>query len=245
MFLTGGNHVNLPVCYTQNYISTSWKSGSWSELLRRNKQGWCFQAYLECCGGKPWGPSAAAGPRLFQTACRVCWWHSEENRASWFLLLWPQRLSICCCCSCWHIDVLEGEAAFWLQPIGPPGSLFHKVKTTSRRIKQRLNGVSLSLSLCSHNVISRQCFSFLSRLTEQSTSFFFLHILYFMDFKPAACYSTFIPTWLSILPSGKFDISSYMNYPEDYDYLTTDSSRPLKVHCCIWHQDVGRRPIKC
>lgn len=91
-------------------------------------------AYLEYCGGKLWGLSAAADPRLSQTAWKVCWWSSGESRAFWSLLLLQRRSLIYC--SFWHMDLLWTEAKSSLQPIWMP----HRTDTQSSRRR------SLSLS---------------------------------------------------------------------------------------------------
>lgn len=63
---------------------------------------WRGRAYLEHCGSKLGGLSAAAGPPHVQAVWRVCWWPSAETRASWSLLWLRQSSPIYCCCSSWH-----------------------------------------------------------------------------------------------------------------------------------------------
>lgn len=66
-------------------------------------------------------------------------------------------------------------SAHWTSWLFVPLSQDNKQK--SEAAAEQGISLSLSLYLCSHNVISRQRFSFLHRLTEQCTSFFYTHPL--------------------------------------------------------------------
>lgn len=103
-----------------------------------------WRAYLEHCGGKLWGLSAAVDPPLFQTAWKVCWWPSAETHASWSLLLLQQSWLIYCCCSSWHMDLLTWSKV--LQPIWTPQTGDSSRRRRRRRWRRRLHRVSLSLS---------------------------------------------------------------------------------------------------